>query len=164
MTDADVDDVLKACTFDRQCSIGGEFMSLSISIVVPVYNEIENIDTLVDRLVTACGTLAQPWEVILVDDGSHDGSTQRADQLAEKHDGVMRSVVLNRNYGQHAAIMCGFAHTRGDVVITIDADPTESTRRDSTARSVHRGWRRCGGHDSSKSTRQSIQAHGFPGD
>ncbi len=97
-------------------------MSLSISIVVPVYNEIENIDTFVDRLVTACGTLAQPWEVILVDDGSHDGSTQRADQLAEKHDGVMRSVVLNRNYGQHAAIMCGFAHTRGDVVITIDAD------------------------------------------
>lgn len=97
-------------------------MNLSVSVVVPVFNEIENIDVLADRLIEACTALDHPWELILVDDGSYDGSTERVEALAEQHDGLVRGVVLNRNYGQHAAIMCGFAHTRGDVVITIDAD------------------------------------------
>ncbi|MCH2136092.1 MAG: glycosyltransferase [Phycisphaerales bacterium] len=97
-------------------------MSMSVSVVVPVYNEIENIDTLVERLLSACGELPHRWELILVDDGSQDGSTERVEVLAEQHDGHIRGVILNRNYGQHAAIMCGFAHTRGEVVITIDAD------------------------------------------
>jgi undecaprenyl-phosphate 4-deoxy-4-formamido-L-arabinose transferase len=97
-------------------------MTQTVSIVVPVFNEIDNIDALTDRVVDACRGMSNGWELLLIDDGSQDGSTERLDELADAHDGQVRSIVLNRNYGQHAAIMCGFAHARGDIVITLDAD------------------------------------------
>jgi len=97
-------------------------MTMSVSIVIPVFNEIENVDGLVDRVTTMCDAISNPWELILVDDGSRDGSMEKLETAAEKHGGHVRAIILNRNYGQHAAIMCGFRHARGDMVITLDAD------------------------------------------
>ena len=97
-------------------------MSLSVSIVIPVYNEVENIDTLVRRVIDSCNELNRPWEAIFVDDGSRDGSVEKLEAAADRWDGSIRAIILNRNYGQHAAIMCGFGHARGDMIITLDAD------------------------------------------
>lgn len=97
-------------------------MNESVSVVIPVYNEIENLDTLLERVVSTCEKLPNPWEVILVDDGSRDGSTDRLEAAAGLYGGHLRAIILNRNYGQHAAIICGFSHARGDIVITLDAD------------------------------------------
>ncbi len=97
-------------------------MSLSVSIVIPVFNEVENIDTLVQRVTSVCAGLANTWELVLVDDGSRDGSTEKLEAAADRHAGHVRAIILNRNYGQHAAIMCGFRRARGEMVITLDAD------------------------------------------
>jgi undecaprenyl-phosphate 4-deoxy-4-formamido-L-arabinose transferase len=97
-------------------------MNESVSVVIPVYNEIENLDNLLERVVSTCERLPNPWEVILVDDGSRDGSTDRLEAAAGLYGGHLRAIILNRNYGQHAAIICGFSHARGDIVITLDAD------------------------------------------
>ena len=94
----------------------------TVSIIVPVYNEIENLDALLERVVSTCETLPNPWEIILVDDGSRDGSTERLEAAARVYGGHLRAIILNRNYGQHAAIICGFSHARGEIVITLDAD------------------------------------------
>ena len=97
-------------------------MSMSVSIVIPVFNEVENIDMLVKRVVDAAQPLENAWEIVLVDDGSRDGSTEKLEAAAERHNGHIRAIILNRNYGQHAAIMCGFRHAKGEMVITLDAD------------------------------------------
>jgi undecaprenyl-phosphate 4-deoxy-4-formamido-L-arabinose transferase len=92
------------------------------SIVIPVYNENAVLDELIDRLLTSCQLLEQPFEVLLVDDGSRDGSTQKITAAAQRFGPQIVGVLLNRNYGQHAAVMAGFAQTRGEVVVTLDAD------------------------------------------
>lgn len=97
-------------------------MKAPVSVVIPVHNEIENIDPLVSRVVAACEACGHPWELLLIDDGSTDGSTERLEVAAREHDGNVRVIVLNRNYGQHSAIMCGFSHVRGEIIITLDAD------------------------------------------
>ncbi len=97
-------------------------MNMNVSVVIPVFNEVENVDTLVQRVTSVCSSMSNPWEVVLVDDGSRDGSTEKLEAAAERHDGRVRSIILNRNYGQHSAIMCGFRHARGDLIVTLDAD------------------------------------------
>ncbi|MCF7975014.1 MAG: glycosyltransferase [Phycisphaerae bacterium] len=92
------------------------------SIVIPVFNEKGNLDELIDRVLTTCQLLDQPFEVILVDDGSRDGSAQKIVAAAEHFESQVVGVLLNRNYGQHAAVMAGFTEARGDVVVTLDAD------------------------------------------
>lgn len=97
-------------------------MTPSVSIVVPVFDESSNIEPLVRRVVAACSGLPNRWELILVDDGSRDDSAPKLEAAAASHPGLVKAILLNRNYGQHAAIMCGFRHARGDMVITLDAD------------------------------------------
>ncbi|MCP4455897.1 MAG: glycosyltransferase [Planctomycetes bacterium] len=92
------------------------------SIVIPVFNEMASLDELLDRVLTSCQGLGKPFEVVLVDDGSRDGSAQKIVEAAEHFDPNVVGVLLNRNYGQHAAVMAGFAESRGDVVVTLDAD------------------------------------------
>lgn len=93
-----------------------------ISIVIPVFNEQENIEELLKRCIKTCNEMARPFELILVDDGSTDASPTKIIQAAGLSEGKVVGVLLNRNYGQHAAVMAGFAEARGDIVVTLDAD------------------------------------------
>ena len=93
-----------------------------VSIVIPVYNEQESLPELLRRTEAACAQLTQPYEIVLVDDGSRDDSAQLLQDAAQREGSSVVAIILNRNYGQHAAIMAGFEHSKGDVVITLDAD------------------------------------------
>ncbi len=93
-----------------------------VSIVIPVYNEEESLPELLRRTEAACQQLKQDFEIVMVDDGSRDTSAQLLEDAAEREGSKVVAVILNRNYGQHAAIMAGFEQCRGDVVITLDAD------------------------------------------
>ncbi|AMB84869.1 undecaprenyl-phosphate 4-deoxy-4-formamido-L-arabinose transferase [Pseudomonas agarici] len=93
-----------------------------VSIVIPVYNEEQSLPELLRRTQAACAQLTQDVEIILVDDGSRDRSAEILQEAAEREDSPVVAVILNRNYGQHAAIMAGFEQSIGDVVITLDAD------------------------------------------
>ncbi len=95
---------------------------LSLSIVIPVFNEEESLHELIDRCLAVCRDMARPTELILVDDGSMDNSMEIISEAAIKHDGDIVGVFLNRNYGQHAAVMAGLGESRGDIVVTLDAD------------------------------------------
>ena len=97
-------------------------MSAAFSVVIPVFNEEDNLEELCDRLIAACQPLGRPYEVILVDDGSSDRSRERISARASASGSPIKAVFLNRNYGQHNAVLCGLAHSSGDVVVTLDAD------------------------------------------
>ncbi len=93
----------------------------SISVVIPLYNEEESIPHLYEKLTEALEAYGKPYEVIIVDDGSTDGSYPLLRQIAEQ-DKRFKIVRLRRNFGQTAAFAAGFDHARGDVIITMDAD------------------------------------------
>jgi len=93
-----------------------------VSVVVPVYNEEANIPELVPRLFAVLDTLDRPSEVICVDDGSRDRSLDVLRGLLDRYPDRLRVVELSRNFGQHPAILAGFAIAGGDVIVTIDAD------------------------------------------
>lgn len=93
-----------------------------VSVIVPVYNEEANIPELVPRLFAVLDTLERPAEVICVDDGSRDRSLEILRGLIDRYPDRLRVVELSRNFGQHPAILAGFAIASGDVIITIDAD------------------------------------------
>ena len=93
-----------------------------ISVVVPVYNEEGCLQELIDRTLKACEDTKKKFEIILIDDGSEDGTLEILQAASEKHEDIVISCILNRNYGQHSAIMAGFSIVRGDLIITIDAD------------------------------------------
>lgn len=95
---------------------------MDLSIVVPVYNEEENIPLLYQAITAAVAPLGREWEVILVDDGSQDGSLKALEALAEKDAEHVRIIALRRNFGQTAAIAAGIDHASGDVVVLMDAD------------------------------------------
>ncbi|PYO17387.1 MAG: glycosyltransferase, partial [Candidatus Rokuibacteriota bacterium] len=93
----------------------------AISVVIPVFNEAKSLGDLHDRLTQTLKQLGQSHEIIFVDDGSRDGST---DILRALHtqDRAVRVIRFNRNYGQHAAVSAGMERARGDVIVTLDAD------------------------------------------
>ena len=93
-----------------------------ISIVIPVFNEEENVEELIHRCLEVCGSMGRPYEIIVVDDGSTDNSSVKILEAAEQNASRVIGVLLNRNYGQHAAVMAGLAESRGDIVVTLDAD------------------------------------------
>ena len=103
----------------------GAYMASSpepkLSIVTPMYNEEVNVERFCQRLFAALDTISETWEVICVD----DGSTDRTLELLSQQQAARREItiaVLARNFGQHAAVMAGLAASRGDWVITLDAD------------------------------------------
>ncbi len=106
-------------------------VEMMISLVIPVYNEEENLFTLMNRIRPVMSALERPWEVILVDDGSRDRSLSILKGFTV--DPEVRVVELTRNYGQHAAILAGFSIVRGGIIVTLDADlqnpPEEIPRR-----------------------------------
>lgn len=94
---------------------------LDISLVLPVYNEGENLPDLVRRLLEVTRELPGACEIVLVDDGSSDNSADLIRESAEAHREV-RGVLLRRNFGQSAAMTAGFQHARGRIVVTMDSD------------------------------------------
>jgi undecaprenyl-phosphate 4-deoxy-4-formamido-L-arabinose transferase len=93
-----------------------------LSIVIPVYNEEAGLANLFARLYPAMDKLGLPYEVIFINDGSRDGSVAILAEQYRKRPDVTRVVLFNGNYGQHMAILAGFEQTRGEIVITLDAD------------------------------------------
>jgi glycosyltransferase involved in cell wall biosynthesis len=92
-----------------------------ISVLVPIYNEEQNIPLLCERLSMVLNGLGCPYEVILVNDGSRDGSWQALEKVAARAP-QFKAINLRRNYGQTAAIMAAIDLARGDVIVPIDAD------------------------------------------
>jgi undecaprenyl-phosphate 4-deoxy-4-formamido-L-arabinose transferase len=96
--------------------------AIDVSVVIPVYNEEAGLQTLFERLYPALDALGVPYEVVFINDGSRDRSAAiLKDQFARRPD-VTRVILFNGNYGQHMAIMAGFAHVRGRRTVTLDAD------------------------------------------
>ncbi len=93
----------------------------TLSVVAPIYNEAVNLPALWERLSAVLRKLDRDWEVIFVDDGSTDGSLNFLRELARREPRV-KVVELARNFGQHSAILAGFRESRGEIVITLDAD------------------------------------------
>ncbi|MBX7167876.1 MAG: glycosyltransferase [Pirellulales bacterium] len=94
---------------------------MDLSVVVPIYNERENIRRLYDALQAVLVPMGCNYEMVLVDDGSTDGSSEQLQALAE-HDPTVKIVLFRRNYGQTAAMHAGIQMATGDVIVTMDAD------------------------------------------
>lgn len=95
--------------------------NIELSVVIPIYNEEDNVQLIYEKNVVALEEIGEPWELILVDDGSRDSSSIRLEKIAER-DARVVVVELRRNYGQTAAIAAGFHQARGSIVVTMDAD------------------------------------------
>jgi polyisoprenyl-phosphate glycosyltransferase len=96
-------------------------MKVNYSIVAPIYNELDNLPELHRRVSEVMSATSGTWELVLVDDGSTDGSTDAIRALA-KQDKHVRLVIFARNFGHQVAITAGWDYARGDAVIIIDAD------------------------------------------
>jgi len=96
-------------------------MKITYSIIAPIYNEIENLPDLYRRVKQVMDSSGETWELILVDDGSTDGSTEKIRQLALA-DRSVRPVIFARNFGHQVAITAGWDFARGDAIVIIDAD------------------------------------------
>ena len=94
----------------------------NLSLVVPVYNEEENLHLLFDAIRKALDPLPRTWEVVFVDDGSYDDSLGVLNELAEQDTQHVRVVSFRRNFGQTAAIVAGLDYARGEIIVLLDAD------------------------------------------
>jgi glycosyltransferase involved in cell wall biosynthesis len=102
-------------------AMNSERSPTDLSVVAPVYNERENLEPFIRELSESLSGHALEYEIILVDDGSDDGSSEQIDELARSASRV-RGLHLARNRGQSAAIDAGFKAARGRAVVTMDAD------------------------------------------
>lgn len=100
--------------------VGGS-LSLSISVVVPVYNSEQSLPLLLERLAPVLARISRAYEVILVNDGSRDGSWNEIQKLAQQFPEV-RGICLMRNYGQHNALLCGIRAAKFELIATLDDD------------------------------------------
>jgi polyisoprenyl-phosphate glycosyltransferase len=96
-------------------------MKITYSIIAPIFNEIDNLPELYRRVKEVMDASGETWELILVDDGSTDGSTEKIRELAQQ-DKTVRPVIFARNFGHQVAITAGWDYARGDAVVIIDAD------------------------------------------
>lgn len=94
---------------------------MSVSVVVPIYNECENIGPLHAQLAATLAEWGDEYEILLIDDGSTDGSRDRLTELASR-DKRVKVVLLRRNFGQTAALQAGLDMASGDVIVTLDGD------------------------------------------
>ena len=93
-----------------------------LSVVIPVYNEEQGLQALFDRLYPALDKLGTPYEILFVNDGSRDRSAAILREQFQSRPDVTRVILFNGNYGQHMAIMAAFEQSRGERVVTLDAD------------------------------------------
>jgi glycosyltransferase involved in cell wall biosynthesis len=94
---------------------------MTLSVVIPLYNEEENVETLHSRLSQVLDGLGEPYEIIYVDDGSADRTLPLLEELQKKNKNIL-VLSLRRNFGQTAAFAAGFDFARGEVVVTMDGD------------------------------------------
>ncbi len=106
---------------NRQDCTGVTANRIGVSITIPVFDEADNLPELSRRLLPVLEGLGRTWELIFIDDGSRDASAQRLDALA-RTDRRIKVIHLRRNAGQTAAMMAGFDHARGDIIVPMDAD------------------------------------------
>lgn len=124
-------------------------MKSSISLVCPVFNEEESLAPLVQTILRVMPKLKQDWELILVDDGSLDGSSSLIDKFAQENT-YIKAVHLARNFGQTAALAAGIDQAQGEIIITLDADlqndpediPLLLKKLEETNADVVSGWRK----------------------
>ena len=95
--------------------------TLDLSVVIPAYNEAENLEPLLAELRAALSGVAGTHEIVLVDDGSTDGTAERIASEARR-DPAVRPVLLEKNCGQSAALAAGLMRARGRIIVTLDAD------------------------------------------
>lgn len=93
-----------------------------LSVVIPVYNEQDNLETLYQRLTATLDKVGKPYEIIFTNDGSRDNSTAILNDLHSRRPDQIRVIHFNGNFGQHMAIIAGFERVHGEVVVTLDAD------------------------------------------
>ncbi len=96
-------------------------MKITYSIIAPIFNERENLPELHRRITEVMTSTREPWELVLVDDGSTDGSSDIIRDMAQK-DRHIRPVIFARNFGHQVAVTAGLDYSRGDAVVIIDAD------------------------------------------
>ncbi|MBD1823072.1 glycosyltransferase family 2 protein [Cyanobacteria bacterium FACHB-DQ100] len=99
----------------------GSTVQPDVSVVVPIYNEVESIPRLISAISTSLRDAALSYEIICVDDGSRDGSDALLKQQAQLRDDL-KAVILRRNYGQTPAMAAGFGQAIGKVIVTLDGD------------------------------------------
>src|SRR5664280_925242 len=95
--------------------------AMTVSVVIPLYNEEENVEVLNERLAETLKSMGCDYEIVYVDDGSTDRTMQLLEELQKKDDNIV-VLCLRRNFGQTAAFAAGFDFARGDVVVTMDGD------------------------------------------
>ncbi|NLK19777.1 MAG: glycosyltransferase [Synergistaceae bacterium] len=93
-----------------------------VSVIIPVFNEEESLPHLFPRLRASLEGMNRPYEIIFINDGSRDRSLQLLHEFYRENPGKVRIIDFNGNFGQHMAIVAGFDHSRGDIIITLDAD------------------------------------------
>jgi polyisoprenyl-phosphate glycosyltransferase len=93
----------------------------TFTIIAPVFNELDNLPVLYKRVREVMDSTGEPWELILIDDGSTDGSTELIRELAQQ-DRRVRPVIFARNFGHQIAVTAGWDYSRGQAVTIIDAD------------------------------------------
>jgi len=98
---------------------------MDISVVVPLFNEVESLSELTSWIERVMNVNNYSYEVILIDDGSTDGSWELIEKLSHQNPSI-KGIKFRRNYGKSAGLYCGFAEAEGDVVITMDADLQDS--------------------------------------
>ena len=102
-------------------AIDSERTIASLSIVIPVFNEVESVPLLYDEIVATADSLSLPWELIFIDDGSTDGTTRVLHEVYER-DPRVQIIEFRRNFGKSAALAAGFEAADGDAIITMDGD------------------------------------------
>ena len=93
---------------------------LDISVISPVFNELENLETFVESVTVVMNSTNMSWELIIVDDGSDDGSSKILKKIGHREN--IRSILLSKNYGQTTAIQAGFDNAVGEYFVTLDSD------------------------------------------
>jgi dolichol-phosphate mannosyltransferase len=106
---------------ERRTNPAPEDAAPVLSVVAPCYNERAGLAELHRRLTQVCATLDTPYEIVLVDDGSRDGTPDEIRRLTQA-DARVRGVLLSRNFGHQAAVSAGYDHARGQAVVVLDAD------------------------------------------
>lgn len=98
---------------------------IKYTVVAPIFNEEDTIEKFVEVIVPVMEKTGEPFEIIMVNDGSRDNSEKILSEVAKK-DKRLKIINFSRNFGQQSAILCGFEHAKGDAVINIDVDLQDS--------------------------------------